>query len=377
MTTKPDAQRAVVVAGDVVTAYGRGMDALWLGLLSGESAAKPVEHFSTKAFAYHHAACVSGLVSDSADSRIMQLLNPLLANILGAVDEETLLILATTTGEIDLLERAIDTQTGRAAESLLQHLLDKTASLCGTEKKLLLSSACASSTAAIAHAAALIQSGREERVLVVACDEVSEFVFSGFSALRALDRLPAKPFDKNRGGLLLGEGAGYMLMMSETCARRENRLSMGEVIGWGLSNDANHMTGPSRTGHGLKQAVEHAFNVADIAPDDAGFICAHGTGTVYNDAMEMHAFRSFFTTPKPLYSIKGGTGHTMGAAGLIETLTVFRALHEGCVPRTVGLIDVDPLAEGWASINETSCNVSIALTTNSGFGGINAALLLS
>lgn len=377
MKTSATKEPAVIVHGDVRTAYGNGLDALWDGLHTGITAAKPVEHFSTQVFPYHQAACIPNLPTTN-QSRVMHLLAPLLSSVARDVTPNTLLILATTTGEIDLLEQAIENQTGKSDFSLLQNLLDKVARQCGTKKKLLLSSACASSTAAIAHAAALIQSQREERVLIVACDAVSEFVFSGFSALRALAVEPAKPFDEHRDGLLLGEAAGTLLLMSEFCAQREKRPSLGTITGWGLSNDANHMTGPSRTGHGLQQAIHHAYRIAQAEPTATNFICAHGTGTVYNDTMEMHAFHAIYNAPKPLYSIKGGTGHTMGAAGLVETLTVLRALREKQIPPTIGLQQVDPLAAGWVNTQSTPILPGTnALTTNSGFGGINAALLLT
>ena len=102
----------------------------------------------------------------------------------------------------------------------------------------------------------MIRSGRSDCVLVVACDSVTEFVFSGFSSLMALEKIAAMPFDKNRSGLSLGEAAAFVLLMSEHRARKENREVLGEVLGWGVADDANHMTGPSRQSEGLILAIE-------------------------------------------------------------------------------------------------------------------------
>jgi 3-oxoacyl-[acyl-carrier-protein] synthase II len=214
-------------------------------------------------------------------------------------------------------------------------------------------------------------------VLVVAADAVTEFVFSGFASLMALDPDTAKPFDKNRAGLSLGEGAGFVLLMSQARAQQEGRTILGEIAGWAVAGDANHMTGPSRDGSGLKLAIQKALQSAGLSSDDVGCISSHGTGTVYNDAMEMKAYSSIFhNRPVPLYSIKGAVGHTMGASGLIETVIALRVLEEKIIPPTVGLIDVDPEAKDWASRELRTLEKSAILLNNAGFGGVNAALVL-
>ena len=131
----------------------------------------------------------------------------------------------------------------------------------------------------------MIRNGHADCVLVVACDSVTEFIFSGFSSLMALDREPARPFDRNRAGLNVGEAAAYALIMSEERAARENRPVLGTMAGWGLSDDANHMTGPSRESEGLILAISKALGLGRHRPRRGGFhLSAHGTGTVYNDA---------------------------------------------------------------------------------------------
>jgi 3-oxoacyl-[acyl-carrier-protein] synthase II len=244
---------------------------------------------------------------------------------------------------------------------------------------MIISAACASASTAVARAAIMISAGRADCVLVIACDGITEFVFSGFSSLMALDRTASRPFDKGRSGLSLGEAAAYALIMSRNRALKEKREIVAEISGWGLSDDANHMTGPSRTSDGMIMALERALNSAGCHAEDISFISAHGTGTVYNDQMEMRAYRSVFAKePVPVYSIKGALGHTLGAAGLVETIIAAKALSERRVPPTVNLIDVDDDAIGWASPDSQDIRKGRkALITNAGFSGINAALVLS
>jgi 3-oxoacyl-[acyl-carrier-protein] synthase II len=212
----------------------------------------------------------------------------------------------------------------------------------------------------------------------VACDAVTEFVFAGFSSLMALDPDGARPFDKARKGLTVGEAAGYVLLMSEERARRESRLIAGEVAGWGMSCDANHMTGPARDGGGLVHAIGQALKKAGMDPRQVGSISAHGTGTVYNDSMEMKSFRQIFKeTTVPVYSLKGSIGHTMGAAGLVEMVVALKSLEAGIIPPSAHLAQADAEAEGWVSSKCVKApDMRAVLSTNSGFGGVNAALVL-
>jgi len=368
-----------VVDGDLVTAYGVGLDACWNGLNEGRSAVKPLTRFSTEPFQCHNAAVFDGLTTYRAGTSIVwQMLTQLLAENDSRVPDDALILLASTTGEIDLLEQSIDADTPTCSESKLATLLEKVCTRLGEKRSgAVISSACASATVALAQGAGMIERGEQECVLVVACDTVSEFVYSGFASLMALDPDGARPFDAKRRGLSVGEAAGFALLMSAERAERENRPSLGELAGWGLSNDANHMTGPSRDGSALAHAIETSLTHAKISLTAISMICAHGTGTPYNDAMELKAFKTVFPEPKPLFSVKGGTGHTMGAAGLVETLLTLRGQREGFVPSTVGLKQPDEEATGWASPEAVQLKESEwALSTNSGFGGVNAALVL-
>ena len=370
--------KSVVVAYDLITAYGEGIELCWEGISANRSSISKVNRFSTQSFQSENAATVAGLKYLDNNSLVMQMLSRLLKRNNALIPSDSLLILATTTGEIDILEKRVLEGTGDAAESKFSFLLEKVKGLTKIKGEgEIISSACASSSTAIGFASSLIYSGKHDCVLVVAADAVTEFVFSGFSSLMALDPDKAKPFDKNRAGLSLGEGAGFVLLMSEKRAKKESRRILGEVAGWAVAGDANHMTGPARDGIGLSLAIQKALKIADISSGDVGCISSHGTGTIYNDAMEMKAYNAIFGKhPIPLYSIKGAIGHTMGVAGLIETIIALRVLQERIIPTTVGLKEVDPEARDWVSLEKRKLEGDVILVNNSGFGGVNAALIL-
>lgn len=367
-----------LVDGDLVTAFGDGLETCWNGLLTGQSAVRPVARFATESFRCHRAACLDGLLYRQGESIVWQMLSRLLAENDPRIPEDAPVLLASATGEIDLLEQAVDAGSKECPESKLTVLLQKICKrLGGHHDGAVISSACASATTALAQAAEMIEQDRCDCVTVIACDAVTEFVFSGFASLMALDPQGARPFDADRQGLSVGEAAGFAVLMSAERADREGRPCLGELAGWGMSNDANHMTGPSRDGASLARSVFSAFEKAQISPAVVSMICAHGTGTVYNDSMELKAFKAVFDRPRTVFSVKGGTGHTMGAAGLVEALLTLHALKKQTVPPTVALRQVDEEAREWV-FDETEFyhGATWALSTNSGFGGVNAALLL-
>ncbi|MBN2302793.1 MAG: beta-ketoacyl-[acyl-carrier-protein] synthase family protein [Lentisphaerae bacterium] len=371
--------RPVIAYSNLVTPYGKGMDPCWNGLMSSNTAITQIRRFNTTAFKSNQAAVVSSIDRENKESLAMQLVRESFADNLSNIPSDSFVILATTTGEIDLLERSILGEAVNADDSRINMMFDKVCALLSINGGgCVISAACASSTIALGYAASRIRDNLSSSVLVVACDSVNEFVYSGFSSLMALDAGPAKPFDRNRKGLTPGEAAAFTLIMSEERATSDGFDADIEIAGWGMSNDANHMTGPSRDGTALAIAIRKAFQTSQCKTNDISSICAHGTGTPYNDGMEMKAFKLIFDNqPIPVYSVKGGIGHTMGAAGLVESLIAVRSLQECIAPPTVGLDHVDDMASGWVSPEAVvTRNTGMVLTTNSGFGGVNAALVL-
>jgi len=374
------ATKSVIVGYDLVTAYGWGVDATWQGLLTGTSAIGPCERFQTTAFATSNAATISELDNTSEESLTLQMCRPLMKNVRADLSPETLVLLATTVGEIEYLESSLldGSVSGGPEESCPDRLLHKIERLLGVSSNgMVVSAACASSSAAIAEAASLIRLQQHHSVLILGCDVVSEFVFSGFSALGALDPEVARPFDRSRGGLTLGEAAGYLLLMSEENALRDGRPILGEIAGWGLSADACHMTAPCQDGAGLVNAIRKALRSAGMSADDVACISAHGTATAYNDAMEIAALRTAFPgRPLPTYSVKGAVGHTLGAAGIVDTIVAAETLRHKIVPPTVGLMEAGPDGVGWVATEAQAFEGDVTVSTNAGFGGINTALVL-
>ena len=368
----------VIVADyDLITPFGAGVTPLMDALSAGQSAVKKIDRFKTGHFKTCNAAVIDALVPQADESILLMMLERLVRQNSLVVPPDTTIIFASTVGEIDLLERAVIAGGEKSAAGSLSETLCWLEDLLKVNTQgMVVSAACASSTAAIARACSLINSGRSESVLIVAGDIVSEFVFSGFSTLMALDDNQARPFDKNRGGLSIGEAAGYMLLMSTERAAEEQVRVLGRIAGSGMSNDATHMTAPSREGEGLSRAIKKSISSANVLPNDIAFIAAHGTGTHYNDAMEIKAFSSIFDEAVPIFSVKGAIGHTMGSAGLVQAMVAFESLKEKQVPGTVALQTPAEEAEGWVSTARQSFDKTYGLVVNAGFGGINVAVVI-
>jgi 3-oxoacyl-(acyl-carrier-protein) synthase len=363
---------AVITQSDVATAYGWGLDALWNGLMSGQTAIRSTQRFADRGFLSDQAAIIPDLSPEPGESRAMAAIRRILSPIAGKLDPMTPLILASTVGEIEYLERAIlNGDSSLIAESRPQALLERVKRMMGLRgPAMTMSSACASSAAAITRAASMVRHGDAADVLVVSCDSVSEFVYSGFSTLMSLCSGPARPFDADRCGLTLGEAAAWALV-----SRSGDGMS---ILGWGNTTDAVHMTAPDRNAGGLSRAISKTLAMSGRSANDIGLIAAHGTGTIYSDAMEMTAFREKFSAPRPVFSVKGGVGHTLAAAGLVQILVAGRAISRGQAPPTMGLAKVDESAAGWARGEAVDLGPScLALSTNSGFGGVNTAVLVA
>ena len=363
----------------VVSALGDHMEETWEQLLQARTAIRPVERFDVQGCTSRVAACIPDLMPTQDHSMLRGLVSRL-APALGPVPSDACLITATAKAGIDMLEqhkygRAYD--AGDILPSSLARMASRTFGV--RNQGMTISAACASSTIAVSHACARILSGKSEVVLVCCADLVTRFVFSGFSALGALSPGPCRPFDKDRSGLSLGEGAAALVLMGRNRAQREGIRPLGRVCGWGTASDAFHVTAPDPEGSGLIRAITLALKRAGLRAGDLCAMCAHGTGTIANDAMELKAFAHCFGHPGDdwpwVYSVKGAIGHTLGAAGGIEVALGLKALEQQMAPPTAGLSEPAPGAD-----RVTAQPVPIVgeylLTSNSGFGGINAAIVL-
>lgn len=240
--------------------------------------------------------------------------------------------------------------------------------------------ACASGTNAIGMAADFIRAGRAACVVCGGYDPVSELVFVGFDAMQASSAAgECRPFDRERSGLVLGEGAAILLLEDWESAAARGAVILGEVMGCGVSTDTSHMTQPHPSGIGPEMAMRRALADAGITPADVGYINAHGTATTFNDATEGLAIQNIFGPEGvPVSSTKALTGHTLGAAGAIEAVFTLACLSEGWLPASHGFrngdegIHLDVVKDGG---RETQAR--IALSNSFGFGGVKAALVLA
>jgi 3-oxoacyl-[acyl-carrier-protein] synthase II len=242
----------------------------------------------------------------------------------------------------------------------------------------LIANACASGSNSIGHAADLIRCGMADVILAGGYDALCELVFCGFDSLLTLAPEACRPFDRGRNGLMLGEGAAFLILEKEARAQARGAGIYGFVAGYGHTTDTGHLTLPNQKGLPIEVAVRQALKAADIEPDEIGYINAHGTATPYNDTAEARAYsRIFSNSPARLSSTKAAIGHTLGAAGSIEAVLSLLALQNGELPPQINVRDPEPdVADRLVKIGEKS-KLDYALNVNLGFGGSTAALVLS
>ena len=280
-------------------------------------------------------------------------------------NKENLIIISTTKGNIDVLEGSYKNMDSNRA------YLPVFAKVVGNYFKcvttpLVVSNACISGLLAMIIGKRLIENGVYKNIVVCGADIVSEFTLSGFKSFNALSTEPSKPFDKNRVGINLGEAASSILLSS-------NEVSTIKIAAGNSANDANHISGPSRNGDGLFHAVKKTLEDAETETVD--FISAHGTATDFNDEMESVAFSRIKLDHVPLNSMKGYYGHTLGAAGVLESVIAINSLVSNTVIQSMGF-ELQGTTHELNVIKKTGQKkINSCLKTASGFGGCNAAAL--
>jgi 3-oxoacyl-[acyl-carrier-protein] synthase-1 len=285
---------------------------------------------------------------------------------------ETLFVISTTKGNVSLLDPVNAMRFIPERVNLWAGANEITSFFRNPNVPVIVSQACISGVSAILTAKFYLESGRFKNVIVTGGDVLSKFIVSGFQSFKALSPGSCKPFDASRDGLSLGEGAATIILgWAEEKDLPENSVS---VRAGATSNDANHISGPSRTGEGLLRAIMRTVNGIDIS--SLAFINAHGTATPFNDEMEAVALSRANLESIPVNSFKGYIGHTLGAAGLIETIICSNSLINSQFIRSLGFnilgvsknIKVITKSDGFEG---TDC-----LKMASGFGGCNAVILL-
>ena len=242
-----------------------------------------------------------------------------------------------------------------------------------------ISAACASSSIAIALAANMLLDGAAPVMLAGGSDALCPFTLSGFNSLQALDPDPCRPFDQNRKGLNLGEGAGVLVLETLDHAESRNANILAVLRGWAMTNDAFHTTAPHAEGKGLVDCMRLAMEMAGIGSDDIGYVNAHGTGTTLNDVAETNAYKAVFRErklPIPVSSTKSYFGHCLGAAGALEAIITLIAVRCGALFPTLRLTDpIESENVNWLRGEVCLQELPLAMSVSAGFGGSNAALI--
>jgi 3-oxoacyl-(acyl-carrier-protein) synthase len=362
-------KEVVVTAAVVATALG-DLEETWQGLKNGRSAVAP------GVLAGELAKWPVGAVAElkgplGSEARLAELIGRI-GRDLPEIPADAGLVVSTTKGAPDeLLDSESGPWPGQPWD--LGRMIGAEVGLTGPVTTV--SAACASGTLAIIDAAQRLRCGTEARsYLVFGIDLLSVFVVSGFARLHALAKERCRPFDLNRDGLALGEGAGALLLTTREEAQQQNWPVLAVVKSWGVSGDAGHITAPCREASGLLRALDCC---TDGGSRPVGGVNAHGTGTRFNDAMEIRAFRQRFATNVPFHSIKGAIGHCLGAAGVIEAAVAIKSLAAGQIPPTVGLEEPDKELGNLAGSTMLDLIHPSVISCNSGFGGINAAVMLT
>src|SRR5580700_5274251 len=268
----------------------------------------------------------------------------------------------------------------RAASYPPAHVADAVGDHLGVRgPRCAISAACASSAMAIALAANLLLDGAAPMMLAGGSDALCPFTLSGFNSLQALDPDPCRPFDQNRKGLNLGEGAAVLALETLDRAMARNASVLAVLRGWAMTSDASHFTAPQAEGNGLSDCMRLSMEMAEVGCDEIGYVNAHGTGTPLNDVAETHAYESVFrerSRPVPVSSTKSYFGHCLGAAGALEAAITILAVRCGVLLPTLRLTDpIESLSVNWLRGGVLRETLPVAMSVSAGVGGSNTTLI--
>lgn len=341
------------------------------------TAIKKHEHTSISEKPFY-AALFDNLAIDNEFTKFEQLLKNSIKESLKNISVDLksnrlLLIISSTKGNISLLE------SGEVSKVLKERIsLSASASVLQrtfgfVHAPIVISNACISGLISMITARRLLLADKYDTIIVSGADVISKFILSGFQSFHAVSDGFCKPFDVNRDGINLGEaGATIVLSIHKPTSQQE----IIRFTGGSVSNDANHISGPSRTGAELAQAIKYAIDEAGIKKEKIDFISAHGTATVYNDDMESKAIALNGLQKVPVNSLKGYFGHTLGAAGILETVISLQSLRKATILPTKGCEEPGTAEMINVCRKLIKKDIDVCLKTASGFGGCNAAIVL-
>jgi 3-oxoacyl-[acyl-carrier-protein] synthase II len=394
-------KRVVITGIGVVSSIGIGKDEFWKALIAGKSGISEVEAFDTSEFSTHRGGEIKNFRPEQfiPKERIPKLGRAsqlaLVAAYLAIKDANididkynTGVSMGTTMGETQVLEKLNEAWVKQGADALNPEDIAKlptdllSANISQefglSSSVFIIPNACAAGNFAIGYAYDLIRMGRVKVMLAGGADAFSKIAFTGFNRLLAVAPDKCQPFDKNRKGMLVGEGAGVVILEDLDEALKRKAHIYAEVLGYGLSCDAHHMTAPS--GEGISEAIDKALKASAVKPEEVGYLNAHGTGTPANDKEECLAIKKIFgeySKRLPVSSIKSMLGHTMGAASAIEAIACALTVKHDIIPPTINFEIPDPDCDIDCVPNKSiNTKVNISLNSASAFGGNNACLVL-
>jgi 3-oxoacyl-[acyl-carrier-protein] synthase II len=399
-------QRRVVVTGiGPVTCIGTGRADFWAGLLEGRCGIGRVRSFDTSAYGVHSGAEIAAFhpgdyfqtLHPRCVGRASQLAVAaarLALEDAAIVSLDTLtagICVGTTSGEPGIIEDFDDAVIDGAFERLApRHMLRYPSHMIAVNvadevgldgPNATIPCACAAGNYAIAHASELLGSGGADVMLAGGADAFSRITYTGFARLGAISPDTCRPFDRNRKGMVPGEGACMLVLESLDRALARGARIYAEIAGYGFSCDAHHMTAAHPEGTGAARAMQKALDASRMRAADVNYISAHGTGTPTNDRLEAMAIRRVFgdaARTTPVSSIKSMLGHTMGAASALEAACCALTVAEGHIPPTINLDEPDPECDlDHVSGVARETPVSAAMNNAYAFGGNNSCLILS
>jgi 3-oxoacyl-[acyl-carrier-protein] synthase II len=394
-------QIPVVVTGmGTVSPLGSNLTDSWSALLAGEGRRCRVDLFDTEGCRCREAAQAVMPTAPKNGRRISRASRMAMAaaqealHQSGLLDSETArrapISISTTGGAMEWGETfargsLAGKNTGLLAAAARYQPQQQVQDLCLAldlqGPRTLIGNACASGANAIGHGYDLIRAGVADCVIAGGYEALTELIFMGFDCLQALSTEICRPFDEKRDGLMLGEGAAFLILETEASARARGASILGRLLGYGHSTDTHHLTQPEPSGKALIRAMHEALTDSGLTPDRIGYLNAHGTGTPMNDGAEALAYCALFGSDLSrlaISSTKAAVGHTLGAAGCLEAVFALMTARERSAPPQLN--NREPLKEVAASLVKERRILSAGtavMSVNMGFGGSNAALVIS
>ena len=357
------------IEDSIISPLGLSTEENYNGVVKAKTGAAPSRAYGERSVCVSQFESLKILPGNTRFETIASLALQNLSRQTNLPKDRTLFILSTTKGNIEVLENNQNNYSRIHLHQVSRHLVQQ----IGLSRDIVVSNACTSGVVALILAKRQIESGNYDHAVVLGADVISQFIVSGFQCLNALSDSPCKPFDADRTGINLGEAATAVLVSAHP--EQFNTKNKILIAGGAITNDANHISGPSKTGEELALAVKQTLHEAKTTKSEIDFISAHGTATLYNDEMESKAFHLAGLSETPLHSLKGNFGHTLGAAGALESALSVRSLINQELLPSMGYENLGVSKPLNIIRKKEPCKIQRALKTSSGFGGCNAAIL--